>query len=57
MLIILFLKEEKLKSSYNDEILQVDKVIVCAGSWSRNLTKKIGEDYPLDTKRGLSCFV
>ena len=28
------------------------KVIICAGAWSNNLSKKIGESFPLDTERG-----
>ena len=29
-----------------------EKVIICAGAWSNNLSKKIGESFPLDTERG-----
>ena len=45
-------EETKIKIICNQKIIQFDKVVVCAGSWSGNLTKKIGEDYPLDTERG-----
>ena len=29
-----------------------DKVVVCAGAWSKVLTKTFGDNFPLDTERG-----
>ncbi len=45
-------EETKIRITCNEESLKFDKVVVCAGSWSRDLTRKIGEDFPLDTERG-----
>jgi len=45
--------EETLVSlNYNNNNYNFDKVVICAGSWSNNLTKKFGENFPLDTERG-----
>ena len=38
--------------TYNNNEYSFDKVIICAGSWSNALTKKFGDDFPLDTERG-----
>jgi glycine/D-amino acid oxidase-like deaminating enzyme len=32
--------------------LSADKVVLAAGSWSRNLAKQLGDNVPLDTERG-----
>mgnify|MGYP006176820783 CR=1 FL=1 len=42
-LIELNLQEKKIK---------FDKVVVCAGAWSKSLAKMAGDDFPLDTERG-----
>jgi len=44
--------ESKVKVSYNNENFNFNKVVICAGSWSKNLTRKFGDDFPLDTERG-----
>ena len=45
--------EETLVSlNYNNNNYNFDKVVICAGSWSNNLTKKFGDNFPLDTERG-----
>ena len=36
----------------NNNNHKFEKVIICAGAWSNNLSKKIGESFPLDTERG-----
>ena len=38
--------------NYNNSNYNFDKVVVCAGAWSNNLAKKIGDNFPLDTERG-----
>lgn len=38
--------------SYDNTNYKFDKVVVCAGAWSNNLAKKIGDNFPLDTERG-----
>tara|TARA_A100001011_G_scaffold394835_1_gene488191 strand:- start:282 stop:1520 length:1239 start_codon:yes stop_codon:yes gene_type:complete len=37
---------------YNNGAHKYQKVIVCAGSWSNNLSKKFGDNFPLGTERG-----
>ena len=44
--------ESKVKVSFKNENFSFDKVVVSAGSWSKNLTRKFGDDFPLDTERG-----
>ena len=36
----------------NNNNHKFEKVIICAGAWSNNLSKKIGESFPLDSERG-----
>ena len=38
--------------NYNNNDHQYDKVVICAGAWSNNLSKKFGENFPLDSERG-----
>jgi len=45
-------KENSVSLTYNNNEFNFDKVVICAGSWSNVLTKKIGENFPLDTERG-----
>ncbi len=45
-------KENLVTLIYGNNEHNFDKVIICAGSWSNILTKKIGDDFPLDTERG-----
>jgi D-amino-acid dehydrogenase len=45
-------KETLVSLNYNNNNYNFDKVVICAGSWSNNLTKKFGENFPLDTERG-----
>ena len=45
-------KESSVSLSYNNNNYIFNKVVICAGSWSNNLTKKFGEKFPLDTERG-----
>ena len=44
--------ESKVKVSFKNEHFSFDKVVISAGSWSKNLTRKFGDDFPLDTERG-----
>ena len=44
--------EFSINLSYNNNQHNFDKVVVCAGSWSNTLTKKFGDNFPLDTERG-----
>ena len=45
-------EESSITLNYNNNDHNFDKVVICAGSWSNNLTKKLGESFPLDTERG-----
>jgi len=45
-------KNSSITLTYNNNNYTFDKVVVCAGSWSNNLTKKFGDNFPLDTERG-----
>jgi len=38
--------------NYNNNKHNYEKVIICAGAWSNNLSKKFGDNFPLDTERG-----
>ena len=44
--------ESKVNVSVNNENCIFDKVVISAGSWSKKLTRKFGDDFPLDTERG-----
>lgn len=35
-----------------EEKIVFDKVVICAGAWSKSLANMIGDDFPLDTERG-----
>ena len=45
-------EDDAITLNYNHNDYKFDKVIVCAGAWSNNLSKKIGENFPLNTERG-----
>ena len=45
-------KESSVSLFYNNNLHEFNKVVVCAGSWSNDLTKKFGDNFPLDTERG-----
>ena len=56
-----FIKKNVENIEYEDSLIKLtinniqhnfDKVIICTGSWSNTLTKKIGDNFPLDTERG-----
>ena len=36
----------------NESTEQFDKVVICAGIWSKNITSKIKENVPLEAERG-----
>ncbi|MEZ0172538.1 NAD(P)/FAD-dependent oxidoreductase [Microvirga sp. TS319] len=36
-------------------IVAADRVLICAGVWSRQLAKQLGDDVPLDTERGYNA--
>ena len=44
--------ESKVQLSFKNENFSFDKVVISAGSWSKSLTRKFGDDFPLDTERG-----
>tara|TARA_B100000676_G_scaffold276005_1_gene296572 strand:+ start:673 stop:1908 length:1236 start_codon:yes stop_codon:yes gene_type:complete len=44
--------DDGVKLSYDEDIHNFDKVVVCAGAWSKILTETYGDDFPLDTERG-----
>ncbi len=45
-------KDSLVDINYNNENFSFDKVVICAGSWTKDLTKKFGDNFPLDTERG-----
>ena len=45
-------KEDFININFNNNNYKFEKAIICAGAWSNNLSKKIGENFPLDTERG-----
>ena len=45
-------KEDFINLNYNGADNKFQKVILCAGSWSNDLSKKYGDNFPLDTERG-----
>tara|TARA_B100001057_G_scaffold256362_1_gene256566 strand:- start:35 stop:1273 length:1239 start_codon:yes stop_codon:yes gene_type:complete len=45
-------EEAFININFNNNNYKFEKVIICAGAWSNNLSKKIGENFPLDTERG-----
>jgi D-amino-acid dehydrogenase len=42
-------------ASTDGTVLQADRVIVAAGAWSKELTKGLGDDIPLETERGYNA--
>ena len=45
-------KETKIEIFLENKNYKFDKVIICAGAWSNNIAKMIGDEFPLDTERG-----
>ena len=45
-------EEDFININFNNNNYKFEKAIICAGAWSNNLSKKIGENFPLDTERG-----
>ncbi|MDC3131308.1 FAD-binding oxidoreductase [Pelagibacteraceae bacterium] len=45
-------KETKIGISLENKNYEFCKVIICAGAWSNNIAKMIGDEFPLDTERG-----
>ncbi len=45
-------KDSSITLTYNNNNYNFDKVVICAGSWSNNLTRTFGDNFPLDTERG-----
>ena len=45
-------KETKIVISLENKNYEFYKVIICAGAWSNNIAKMIGDEFPLDTERG-----
>ena len=48
----IFPDDEGVKLYYEEATHKFDKVVVCAGAWSKVLTKTFGDNFPLDTERG-----
>ena len=48
----LIAEDDSVNLNLNNNNHKFEKVIICAGAWSNNLSKKIGESFPLDTERG-----
>jgi len=48
----LIVEDGSVNVNLNNNNHKFEKVIICAGAWSNNLSKKIGESFPLDTERG-----
>ena len=48
----IFPDDEGVKLNYEEVTHKFDKVVVCAGAWSKVLTKTYGDNFPLDTERG-----
>ena len=45
-------KEKNIELSLENKRINFDKIIVCAGAWSNEIAKMIGDKFPLDTERG-----
>ena len=45
-------KEKSIELSLGTQRINFDKIIVCAGAWSNEIAKMIGDKFPLDTERG-----
>ena len=48
----IFPDDEGVKLGYEEATNKFDKVVICAGAWSKVLTKTFGDNFPLDTERG-----
>ena len=48
----IFPNDDGVKLNYEEATHKFDKVVVCAGAWSKVLTKTYGDNFPLDTERG-----
>ncbi len=48
----LIAEDNSVNVKLNNNNHKFEKVIICAGAWSNNLSKKIGDNFPLDTERG-----
>ena len=48
--------DSKVQLSFKNENFSFDKVVISAGSWSKSLTRKFGDDFPLDTERGCLLY-
>ena len=44
--------DEGVKLYYEEATHKFDKLVLCAGAWSKVLTKTFGDNFPLDTERG-----
>ena len=42
----------QIKTYYENSSKSYDKIIICAGAWSKQLAKMIGDKFPLGTERG-----
>ena len=45
-------KEKSIELSLGTQRINFHKIIVCAGAWSNEIAKMIGDKFPLDTERG-----
>ena len=45
-------KEKTIEVFTEDQNIEFDQIVVCAGAWSNYIANMIGEDFPLDTERG-----
>lgn len=54
-----FQREESAKRVHlnNGNILEADEVVICAGAYSGELSKMLGESIPLETERGYSTLI
>ena len=43
---------ESLNCILEDQNIEFDQIVVCAGAWSNYIANMIGDDFPLDTERG-----
>ena len=48
----IFPDDEGVKLYYEEATHKFDKLVLCAGAWSKVLTKTYGDNFPLDTERG-----
>ncbi len=45
-------KEKTIEVFTEDQNIEFDQIVVCAGAWSNYIANMIGDDFPLDTERG-----